>query len=155
MVHEWAGPVTRGDLCEAHRALYMYVRYNISLRIITRRANNSLFVLNRCRDVAVWISLLFCQWYLFSKFDPVVFINVYSGISNPIVSTCRVAWVCENSKASGTASDINLNPCPAGPGYIRFQESFNQNKMPLKLIKYSVVDAPLIKYFNLGDVYFS
>ena len=26
--------------------------------------------------------------------------------------------------------------------------------MPLKLIKYSVVDAQLIKYFNLGDVYF-
>ena len=27
-------------------------------------------------------------------------------------------------------------------------------KMPLKLIKYSVVDAQLIKYFKLGDVYF-
>ena len=26
--------------------------------------------------------------------------------------------------------------------------------MPLKLIKYSVVDAQLIKYFNLGDAYF-
>ena len=48
-----------------------------------------------------------------------------------------------------------FNPCPAGPGYIRFQESFNVNKTPLKLIKYSVVDAQLIKYFNLGDVYFS
>ena len=48
-----------------------------------------------------------------------------------------------------------LNPCLAGPGYIRFQESFNPNKMPLKLIKYSVVDAQLIKYFNLGAVYFS
>ena len=34
-----------------------------------------------------------------------------------------------------------FNHCPAGPGYIRFQESFNPNKMPLKLIKYSVVDA--------------
>ena len=48
-----------------------------------------------------------------------------------------------------------FNPCPAGPGYIRFQERFNPNKMPLKLIKYSVVHAQLIKYFNLGDVYFS
>ena len=48
-----------------------------------------------------------------------------------------------------------FNPCPAGPGYIRFQESFNPNKTPLKLIKYSVVDAQLIKYFNLGDVDFS
>ena len=46
-------------------------------------------------------------------------------------------------------------PCPAEPGYIRFQESFNPNKMSQKLIKYSVVDAQLIKYFNLGDVYFS
>ena len=48
----------------------------------------------------------------------------------------------------------SFNPCPAGPGYIRFQESFNPMKMPLKLIKYSVVDAQLIKYFKLGDVYF-
>ena len=48
-----------------------------------------------------------------------------------------------------------INPCPAGPGYIRFQESSNPNKMQLKLIKYSVVEAQLIKYFNLGDVYFS
>ena len=46
-----------------------------------------------------------------------------------------------------------FNPCPAGPGYIRL--SFNPNKMPLKLIKYSVVDAQLINYFNLRDVYFS
>ena len=51
--------------------------------------------------------------------------------------------------------NISINPCPAGPGYIRFQKSFNPNKMPLKLIKYSVVDAQLIKYFNSGDVYFS
>ena len=50
---------------------------------------------------------------------------------------------------------VDFNPCPAEPGYIRFQESFNPNKMPLKLIKYSVVDAQLIKYFNLGDFYFS
>ena len=50
---------------------------------------------------------------------------------------------------------LNINPCPAGPGYIRFQGSLNPNKMPLKLMKYSVVDAELIKYFNLGDVYFS
>ena len=49
----------------------------------------------------------------------------------------------------------DLNPCHAGPGYIRFQESFNPNTMSLKLIKYSVADAQLIKYFNLGDVYFS
>ena len=49
--------------------------------------------------------------------------------------------------------EARLNPCAAGPGYIRFQESLNRNKTPLKLIKYSVVDAQLIKYFNLGDVY--
>ena len=49
---------------------------------------------------------------------------------------------------------LRVNPCPAGPGYIRFEESFNRKKTPLKLIKYSVVDAQLIKYFNLGDVYF-
>ena len=48
-----------------------------------------------------------------------------------------------------------INPCPAEPGYIRFEESFNLIKMPLKLIKYSVVDAQLIEYFDLGDVYFS
>ena len=47
-----------------------------------------------------------------------------------------------------------FNPCHARPGYIHFQESFNPNKMPLKLIKYSVVDAQLIKYFHLGDVIF-
>ena len=23
MVHEWTGPVTSGDMCEAHRALYV------------------------------------------------------------------------------------------------------------------------------------
>ena len=48
-----------------------------------------------------------------------------------------------------------INPCPAGPGYMRFQASLHPNKMPLKMIKYSVVDAQLIKYFNLTDVYFS
>ena len=48
-----------------------------------------------------------------------------------------------------------INPRHAGPGYIRFQENLNPYKMPLKLIQYSVVDAQLIKYFNLGDVYFS
>ena len=27
MVHEWTGPVTRGNMCEAHRALYVrYIR---------------------------------------------------------------------------------------------------------------------------------
>ena len=27
MVHEWIGPVTRGTMCEAHRALYVrYIR---------------------------------------------------------------------------------------------------------------------------------
>ena len=46
---------------------------------------------------------------------------------------------------------VYINPCPAGPGYIRF----SPNKMPLKFIKYPVVDAQLIKYFNLGDIYFS
>ena len=29
MVHEWTGPVTRGNMCEAHRALY--VRYSSPL----------------------------------------------------------------------------------------------------------------------------
>ena len=48
-----------------------------------------------------------------------------------------------------------LTPVLLDPDIIRFQQSFNPNKMPLKMIKYSVVDAQLIKYFNLGDVDFS
>ena len=55
----------------------------------------------------------------------------------------------------GVCSETQLHPCPAGPGYMRFQASLNPNSKPLKLIKYSLVDAQLIKYFNLGDVYFS
>ena len=55
----------------------------------------------------------------------------------------------------GEVCTIHVNTCPAGPGYIRFEDSFNPNKMPLKLIKYSVVDTQLVENFNLGDVYFS
>ena len=36
-----------------------------------------------------------------------------------------------------------------------FSRKFQPKKTPLKLIKYSVVDAQVIKYFNLGDVHFS
>ena len=46
MVHEWTGPVTRGNMCEAHRALYVrYIRthhyyyYYLSAGTVFRRQN--------------------------------------------------------------------------------------------------------------------
>ena len=39
--------------------------------------------------------------------------------------------------------------------YIPFQANFILNEIPLKFVTYLVVDAQLIKYFNLVHVYLS
>ena len=96
------------------------------------------------------------------------FINLYTLFTEKFSDNCRLKPVASSKVAYFYNVLVNnffyltkevvynlLNPCPAEPGYIRLQESFNPNEMPLKLIKYSVVDAQLMKYFNLGDVYFS
>ena len=50
---------------------------------------------------------------------------------------------------------LQFNPCAAKTVYIRFQANFRLNKIPVKYVTYLVVDAQLIKLFNLGDVYVS
>ena len=54
------------------------------------------------------------------------------------------------------SSEPIINPCVAKTVYIRFQSNSRLNKIPLKFVAYFfAAAAQLIKYFNLGHVYFS